>query len=153
LVDVGRAAELPAATGPSAAPGAEERLRILLVDEDAPAAASRISEAPISEALAAAGFSVDVVSDGWEALASFARHPYDLVISGIAIAGLGGIELTRRLRQSAPGVPIVLTSGHANHGSVLEDLPHSHIAYLQKPFSGALLVAIVRSLLPPPEEA
>ncbi len=157
---VNAAAELPAATPPSAGPGTEQRIRILLVEEDplaawpipsGPMAVAPISVAPISETLEAAGFSVDRVSDGWEALAYFARHPYDLVISGIAIAGLGGVELTRRLRQAAPGVPVILTSSHGNHGSILEDLPHSHIAYLQKPFSGSLLVAIVRNLLPPME--
>ncbi len=137
--------ERPAEATWSATAADGQRLRILVVDE-APS-----DESPISELLCLAGFSVDTVDGGWEALASFSRRPYDLVISGIAIAGLGGVELTRRLRQFAPGIPVVLISGQREPGSVLEDLPHNHLAYLQKPFSGSLLVAIVRNLLPTPE--
>ena len=140
-------AETVAATARSAAAAAEHRLRILLIDE-APAAGS-----PIPEVLQSAGFSVDIASDGWEALAAFTRQPYDLVLSGIAIAGLGGVELTRRLRQLSPGVPVILISGRKAAGSVLEDLPYNDLAYLQKPFSGSLLVAIIRNLLPAPESA
>jgi two-component system, cell cycle sensor histidine kinase and response regulator CckA len=143
-VATNKKAEAPAAAAPSAAAAAEHRLRILLVDEAPPAGS------PILEALHSAGFSVSIAADGWEALASFTRQSYDLVVSGIAIAGLGGVELAHRLRQLAPEVPVVLISGQAP-GSVLEDLPHNQIAYLQKPFSGSLLLAIVRNLLPAPE--
>ena len=135
-------AERPAAGACSSPAAIEPRLRVLLADE-APQA-----DSPILDVLREGGFSVDAVADGWQALAAFSMQPYDLVVSGIAIAGLGGVELTRRLRQLAPAVPVVLVSSEIGTGSVLEDLPHQHIAYLQKPFSGAMLLAIVRNLLP-----
>ena len=60
---------------------------------------------------------------------------------------LGGLELTRRLRQLVPSLPVVLISGSNPEESVLQQLPNDRIAYLQKPFSSSQLVATVHGLL------
>ena len=101
-------------------------------------------------ALTLAGFAVDAVSNGNEALSAFARNHYDLVVTDIIMPRIGGVELTRRLRQRDPVLPVVLTSGYTEEISVLRDLPQNHIAYLQKPFAIPELVAIIRNLLARP---
>jgi CheY-like chemotaxis protein len=58
------------------------------------------------------GYSAVVVADGEEALRAALADPPDLVISDIHMPELGGLELTRRLREEPAlrEVPILLFS-------------------------------------------
>jgi len=118
--------------------------RILLAEDDP------IVNKHLTHALRKAGFSVDSVGNGEEALAAFARQPYQAVVTDIVMPKLGGIELTKHLRQHHSDVPVILISGYSEEISVMQNLPHNHIAYLQKPFSSPQLVAIIRNLLARP---
>jgi CheY-like chemotaxis protein len=57
-----------------------------------------------------AGFEVDSVGDGLEALTRALAGVYDLVVSGIEIPGMGGLDLARALRAapSAQHLPIII---------------------------------------------
>ena len=68
------------------------------------------------------GYTPVVAADGREALATALADPPDLVISDIQMPELGGLELTRRLREepSFAKVPILLFS--ASIGQAEEDL-------------------------------
>jgi PAS domain S-box-containing protein len=122
-------------------PGVVDGSRVLLAEDDT------VIRKNLTCALRLAGVAVDSVSSGDEALSAFARNHYDVVITDIIMPKLGGIELTRRLRQLDPALPIVLTSGYAEEISVLRDLPQNSIAYLQKPFALPELIATVHGLL------
>jgi chemotaxis protein histidine kinase CheA len=58
------------------------------------------------------GYEVDCVADGDEALSRALRADYALVVAGLELDGLSGLELTRSLRLSTgyAGVPIVLVT-------------------------------------------
>ena len=118
--------------------------RILLAEDDP------IVNKHLTHALQKAGFSVDSVCNGEEALTAFASQSYQAVVTDIVMPKLGGIELTKRLRQQHPVVPVILISGYSEEISVMQNLPHNHIAYLQKPFTSPQLVAIIRNLLARP---
>jgi PAS domain S-box-containing protein len=118
-----------------------EVFRILLAEDDP------IVNKHLTNALNLAGFSVDSVSNGEEALTAFANGHYHVIVTDIVMPKLGGIELTKRLRQLAPQLPVVLISGYSEEVSVMQHLPSTHIAYLQKPFASSQLVATLRRLL------
>ena len=137
------ATELPVAAA-AAFTGDNNGCRVLLAEDDP------IVNKHLTHALQKAGFSVDSVCNGEEALTAFASQPYHAVVTDIVMPKLGGIELTKRLRQQHPVIPVILISGYSEEISVMQNLPHNHIAYLQKPFTTPQLVAIIRNLLARP---
>jgi CheY-like chemotaxis protein len=56
------------------------------------------------------GFSVLTASSGQEALSLLACHQIDLVLSDHLMPGLTGTELTRQIKASNPGLPVILIS-------------------------------------------
>jgi PAS domain S-box-containing protein len=120
--------------------------RVLLAEDD-PFVSKHLNNAILK-----AGFTVDSVANGEEALAAFQRQHYHIVVSDIIMPKLGGVELTKRLRQRLPSFPIILISGYSEEINVLQHVPHNHIAYLQKPFPSSQLIAAIHTLLSPNEE-
>ena len=56
------------------------------------------------------GFSVLTASSGQQALGLLACHQIDLVLSDHLMPGLTGTELTRQIKASNPGLPVILIS-------------------------------------------
>jgi two-component system, cell cycle sensor histidine kinase and response regulator CckA len=134
------AAEQPAVDAPLL-PQPGRGLRILLAEDDA------LVNKHLTLALRKSGFTVDSVPNGEEALARYANASYDVVVTDIIMPKMGGIELTKRLRPQDPNIPVILISGYSEEVGVLRHLPRNAIAYLQKPFAVAKLVATLRELL------
>ncbi len=139
-------AEMPApeaAPVPQPAPTAPPADRPLLLVDDEPAL-RRLS----ARLLERAGYAVqvaDCAETALEMMEAEAAAPLALV-SDVAMPGIDGLALARRLRARWPGLPVLLLSGYAE--SVLgEDLAGAGIAFLAKPFAPADLVAQVAGLL------
>src|SRR4051812_50163155 len=82
---------------------------VLLVDDDAPI------RRMLERTLGAEGYGVTAVSDGGAALAQVERSLPDVIVLDVAMAGLDGPAVTRRLRAQGPAVPILpLTARGAN---------------------------------------
>ncbi|MDO4274697.1 MAG: response regulator [Eubacteriales bacterium] len=60
------------------------------------------------------------VRDGEEALRVLAREPVDLVITDVSMPLMDGIELIRRIRQTDPGIYIIVLSCHDDFEYVKE---------------------------------
>ena len=58
------------------------------------------------------------VTDGQALLAAAERLQPDLVITEVALPGLDGIEATRRLQATVPGVKVLILSAHAEASCV-----------------------------------
>ena len=69
------------------------------------------------------------------------RARIDLLLTDLRMPEMGGRELVARLRADAPGLPVVYMSGYPDQGAALADGDHE--AFLEKPFSGATLLAAV----------
>jgi len=101
------------------------------------------------EALARNGFRVDAAHNGHQALEKALRSPPDLVLLDIAVPGIDGIELCRRLRADARthDVPVLAVTGYDDR-----DYPdRARLAganqVLIKPCDADLLVAEARRLI------
>ena len=68
----------------------------------------------ISFALKADGHTIEIVSDGEEALSELTRKPgaFDLLITDHSMPRMNGMELVRRLRDTAFRGKIVVLSAH-----------------------------------------
>jgi two-component system response regulator RegX3 len=114
--------------------------RILLV-EDEPA----IAEA-IAYALKDAGFEVDAVGDGGEALEASRRLDYDLMILDLLLPGMSGLNVCRTVRAESD-LPILMLTARESELDRVVGLETGADDYVTKPFSIAELVSRVRALL------
>jgi two-component system response regulator MprA len=122
---------------------------VLLVDDDA-----RILRM-LERTLAAEGYDVAAVADGGAALARVEQSLPDLIVLDVAMPGLDGLAVTRRLRAKRLPVPILLLTARDALEDRVAGLDAGADDYLVKPFEVEELTARVRALLRrnhPPEE-
>ena len=115
--------------------------RILIVEDEE--AVRRL----MSAALEQAGYRVLIAADGLEALKMISSHSgtLDLVVTDLAMPGMNGIELARKVKERLHRIEILFISGYA------EDLKQSgeieEARFLQKPFTPHALARKVREIL------
>jgi len=97
------------------------------------------------------GFRVITAESGREALAIWRarRDEIDALVTDIVMpGGVSGGELAVALRGDAPGLPVVLTSGHSNADDPGRAMVAARDAlFLKKPYRPRELIAIVREAL------
>jgi response regulator RpfG family c-di-GMP phosphodiesterase/tRNA A-37 threonylcarbamoyl transferase component Bud32 len=100
-------------------------------------------------ALEAEGLKCDEASNGPQALAAVHDKPYDLVLLDIAMPGISGVEVCRKLRQHPPSLhlKIIMVSAHASADEMALMLSSGADDYLTKPFSLVQLSARVQAAL------
>ena len=57
------------------------------------------------------GYAVIAVTSGQEAIEKLAAASFDLVLTDQMMPGMLGTELTRYIKQTIPGLPVVIVSG------------------------------------------
>src|SRR5258706_4766493 len=114
---------------------------ILVVDDD-----PTVSDV-VRRYLERAGYQVMLAPDGPAALTAFARHRPDLVVLDLMLPGIDGLEVCRRLRGRADGVPIVMLTALGEESDRVLGLPLGADDYVTKPFSPRELVLRVQSVL------
>jgi CheY-like chemotaxis protein len=124
--------------GVAAARGSET---VLLVEDDA------MVRQLAMRGLEAAGFATLTANDGKEALSIVQAFPgrIDAVVTDVVMPRMGGAELAREVRKLRPRIPVLFTSGYSE-----ERLPSAGErgeAFLQKPYVGSKLVAVLRQLI------
>jgi two-component system response regulator MprA len=123
---------------------------VLLVDDDAPILRM------LERTLTAEGYAVAAVADGGSALASVERSLPDVIVLDVAMPGLDGLAVTRRLRAKGLPVPILLLTARDALQERVAGLDAGADDYLVKPFEVEELTARIRALLrrnaPPGEQ-
>jgi len=101
----------------------------------------------LQQGLSEAGFSVDRVASGSEALQCALAESYDLLILDVMMPGLDGWEVLRRLRGAGQAVPVLFLTARDRIEDRVKGLELGADDYLVKPFAFAELLARVRTLL------
>jgi two-component system response regulator MprA len=114
---------------------------VLVVDDDAPV------RRMLERTFAAAGYSVTAAGDGGSALAAVERSVPDVVVLDVAMPGVDGLSVCRRLRARGLAVPILLLTARDAVADRVVGLDAGADDYLVKPFATDELLARVRALL------
>jgi CheY-like chemotaxis protein len=93
-----------------------------------------------------AGFDIDLVSDGSEAVEAHRLQPYDLILMDCQMPIMDGFEASSLIRKMAGGVQPVIIAVTANAlvGERERCLQAGMDDYLSKPFMAEQLVAVVQ---------
>ena len=114
---------------------------ILVVDDDA--SIRRM----LDRTLSAEGYVVAAAADGGAALAAVEQAVPDLVVLDVAMPGLDGLAVCRRLRAKGLAVPVLLLTARDAVQDRVAGLDAGADDYLMKPFATEELLARVRALL------
>ncbi len=116
-------------------------MRVLMVEDEERLAAT------LSRGLVAEGFVVDVVHDGAEGLAEGLAKDYDVIILDIMLPSKNGYDVCRELRAADVWTPVLMLTAKDGEYDQVDAFDLGADDYLTKPFSFAVLVARLRSLV------
>src|SRR5262245_17623387 len=115
--------------------------RILIVDDEA-----SLRET-LSIMLRNEGYQVDVSEEAERALQILAEQVYDLVITDMAMPGMDGLELLKKIKQLAPDTEVMMMTAYGSTESAVEAMKKGAIDYLLKPFRNEDLKRSVRQTI------
>ena len=117
-------------------------LRVQLVEDEPNIVAT------LTYLLERAGFEVSTKTDGEAALNAALADPPAVMILDVALPGLSGLDVLRRLRADQRGrhVPTIMLTARGRNADRESALSVGADLYLTKPFSNAELVAAVRRM-------
>ncbi|MCT7661139.1 SpoIIE family protein phosphatase [Mycobacterium deserti] len=123
------------------ASGASAPTRVLIADDNAD------MREYLARLLETAGYLVQTVHDGQQALNAIRADVPDLVVSDVMMPRLDGLALVAALRTDprTAAVPVLLLSARAGQEASIEGLQSGADDYLVKPFAAAELLARVRA--------
>lgn len=117
------------------------KARILAVDDEP------IVLDSFRKILVLAGFNVDTVENGPEALGLVQRRDYDFVFTDLKMPGMDGVEVVKAVRHLRPDVDVAVITGYGTVESAVETMQHGAVDYVQKPFTEEELVEFASKLL------
>jgi two-component system response regulator MprA len=114
---------------------------LLIVDDDEPIRRMLV------RTLAAEGYGVSAAVDGGTALAAIERSVPDLLILDVAMPGVDGLGVARRLRTKRLSLPILFLTARDSVADRVDGFDAGADDYLVKPFATEELLARLRALL------
>ena len=93
--------------------------------------------------------SVDIAENGLVAVEKFREHGYDLILMDLQMPVMGGLEASKRIRETNTQVPIVALTANASKQEMDKCLEIGINDYLSKPFQPEELYNKILSLLVP----
>jgi CheY-like chemotaxis protein len=117
------------------------RARILAVDDEP------IVLDSFRKILVLAGFSVDTVESGPEALGLVRTHPYDLLFTDLKMPGMDGVEVVKAVKHLRPDLDVAVITGFGTIETAVATMQYGAVDYVQKPFTEEELIAFANRLV------
>jgi two-component system response regulator HydG len=116
------------------------KLRILIVDDD-----QRMTRT-LSDILTLAGHETVEVWSGPQALEIIRAQSFDCVLTDVRMPGMDGVEFHRQLRQSQPGLPVLLMTAYASDEIIRKGMDEGVVGVFDKPLNINQLLGFFDSL-------
>jgi DNA-binding NtrC family response regulator len=84
---------------------------------------------------------------GPEALQAMRKADFDIVVLDLKMEEMDGIEVLKILGKMAPGLPVIILTGHGSEVSAREGVKCGAIEYLTKPCDFEELVGKIEQVL------
>jgi len=97
--------------------------------------------------LVLAGYSIDTVEKGGEALGLIQKHDYDFVFTDLKMPEMNGVEVTKAVKHLRPDIDVIVITGYATIETAVETMKYGAMDYVQKPFTEDELIDFVNKLL------
>jgi CheY-like chemotaxis protein/anti-sigma regulatory factor (Ser/Thr protein kinase) len=114
----------------------------VLVVEDSPTQASEVQFL-----LEDAGYEVDTVADGLDAMASLQQRLPNLIVTDLQMPRMDGLALVQSVRRDHPTVPVVLITAHGSEEIASRALRSGAASYVPKRDLGQDLASVVRQII------
>lgn len=116
-------------------------MRILIVEDNVALADELAAD------LKRAGYAVDWLADGRDALIQGATEPYDLILLDLGLPGKSGLEILREWRANQMQRPVLILTARDHWAERIDGLKAGADDYLTKPFHPEELQLRIQALL------
>lgn len=116
------------------------KLRILIVDDD-----KRVTRT-LSDILTLSGYETEEAWSGTDALEKIGAQAFDCILTDVRMPGMNGVEFHHQLRQSQPGLPVVLMTAYASDEIIRQGLENGVVGIFDKPLDITYLLGFFDSL-------
>ena len=107
-------------------PQSERAPKLLIVDD------SPVDLHFARQCVAAEGCEIIFAANGREALEIIAQNRPDVVLTGLQMPEINGLELILRIKELAPDIPVMLMTAHGSEEVVLQVLKAGAASYIPK---------------------
>ncbi|MDP2240811.1 MAG: response regulator [Burkholderiales bacterium] len=107
----------------------EPKAKILAVDDES------IILDSFRKILVVAGYSIDTVEKGKEALGLIRKYDYDFVFTDLKMPEMDGLEVTKAVKHLRPDIDVIVITGYASIETAVETMKYGAMDYVQKPFT------------------
>ena len=97
--------------------------------------------------LVTAGYAIDTVESGREALGLVQRNKYDFVFTDLRMPEMDGLDVVKGVKHFSPETNIVVITGYATIESAVGAMKYGAVDYVQKPFTEDELVDFAKKCL------
>jgi DNA-binding NtrC family response regulator len=114
---------------------------ILVIDDE------KSIRSTLKDILEHEGFSIELASNGQEALEKFSKSQFDAVLCDIKMPGMDGIEVLEKIQDIANDVPVIMISGHGTIDTAVEAIKKGAFDFIEKPPDLNRLLITIRNAM------
>ncbi|MGD0308556.1 MAG: response regulator [Acidobacteriota bacterium] len=120
---------------------ANPHARILAVDDESVVLDS------FRKILVVAGYAIDTLESGREALGLVQKHKYDFVFTDLKMPEMDGLDVVKGVKYFSPETDVIVITGYATIESAVNAMKYGAMDYVQKPFTEDELVEFTKKCL------
>lgn len=114
---------------------------VYVIDDDESARSS------LEFLLDVAGVRVRSFASGDQFLKSSPPLKRACIITDVRMPGMGGVDLTRRVKDTDPSVPVIVITGHADVPMAIDAMRAGASDFIEKPFEENVIISAIRRAL------
>ena len=119
----------------------EERIRIMIVEDNLPVAES------IKNYLVLENFDVAMYGEASEALTALEKADYHLILLDLKLPRMSGQKMLKKMRQRGWTIPVIIITAYPSLESAIETFKLQASDYIQKPFTMAHLLRAINIVI------